>query len=105
MNTKGKIAPGTVDTETDGGAVVVVVLGKRNPLVAVTDDVVVVPVDPPTRIPPVLDTVFGPVAVPPIVPVHAARMGQHATFPAASRAQSWFVGQHALLFPSALQFV
>lgn len=96
MNTKGKTAPGIVEPVNDGAAVVVA-LGKRKPLVAITDevtdgpdcvDIALAPVDPPMRMPPVLGPVLGPVAVPPIVPVHAARTGQHATFPAASRAQT-----------------
>lgn len=113
MKTKGKTAPGTVDPVNDGAGVVVA-LGKRKPLVAVTADVTTgpdcvgtaeVPVDPPTIIAPVLDPTAVPSPVPPIVPVHNARTGQHATFPAESRAQTWFVGQQAPLFPSAPQFV
>jgi hypothetical protein len=70
------------------GAAVVVALGKRNPLVAVVDDVcdgpdvTELPVEPPIRIPPVLDAPPPePVTVPPIVPVQAAPIGQQATFP------------------------
>jgi hypothetical protein len=62
-------------------------------------DVGDVPVEPPIMTAPVLDPAAVPVAVPPIVPVHAAPTGQHATFPAASLAQTWFVGQHAPLLP------
>lgn len=107
MKTKGKTAPGTVEPVNDGAGVVVA-LGKRKPLVAVTDDDNVtadVPVEPPTITAPVLDPTPVPGAVPLIVPVHNARTGQHATFPAESRAQTWFVGQQAPLFPSAPQFV
>lgn len=92
MNTKGNTAFGTVDPVNEGAAVVVAP-GKRKPLVAVTDDITDgpdcagVPVEPPRSTGPVL-AVPGPVAVPPIVPVQAARIGQHATFPAASRAQT-----------------
>lgn len=101
MNTKGYSAPGIVEPVNDGAAVVAA-LGKRKPLVAVASPDCV---DPPTRTPPVLDLVLRPVAAPPIVPVHDARTGQHATFPAASRAQTWFAGQQAPLFPNAPQFV
>jgi hypothetical protein len=105
MNTKGKSAPGIVEPVNDGAAVVVA-LGKRKPLVAVAGPacVDIAPVDPPMTIAPVLDPVLGPVVAPAIVPVHDARTGQHATFPAASRAQTWFAGQQAPLFPSAPQF-
>ena len=114
INTKGKTAPEIVDPVNDGVAVIVA-LGKRNPLVDPADDVTdgpdcadvaTVPVDPTLIIAPVLDLALPPAVVAaPIVPVHAARTGQHATFPAASRAQTWFVGQQAPLFPSAPQFV
>jgi hypothetical protein len=106
MNTKGYSAPGIVEPVNDGAAAVAA-LGKRKPLVAVAspDCVDVAPVDPPMRTPPVLDPVVAPVAAPPIVPVQDARTGQHATLPAASRAQTWFAGQQAPLFPNALQFV
>jgi hypothetical protein len=89
------------------GAAAVVTLGKRKPLVAVAspDGVDIAPVEPPMRTPPVLDPVLTPVATGLIVPVHDARTGQHATFPAASRAQTWFAGQQAPLFPKAPQFV
>lgn len=51
---------------------------------------------PPSTNPEELDvTVCDPVAVPAIVPVHSAPEGQHAMFPASSRAQLAFCGQHA----------
>lgn len=93
MYTKGKAAFGTVDLVTEGAAVMVE-LGKRNPLVAATVDVANGPgcadvtVEPPRSTGLVLEPVPGPGAVPPIVPVQTARTGQHATFPAASRAQA-----------------
>jgi hypothetical protein len=50
---------------------------------------------PPSTNPEELDVAdCGPVAVPAIVPVHDAPEGQHATFPASSRAQLAFCGQH-----------
>lgn len=56
---------------------------------------------PPRMMPPVLldVAVAFPVAVPPIVPVHFAFVGQQATWPASSRAQSVPVGQHTELAP------
>lgn len=81
MIIKGNIAPGTVDGANDGAAVVV--LGKMNTLVVVAEGADVA-VDPPTRTGPELDPVFELVDTAPIVPVHEARTGQHAIFPAPS---------------------
>lgn len=113
MNTKGKTAPGTVEPLKDGAAVVVP-LGKRNPLVAGADDVGEAPDgagvadvadEAPMRTGPVLVPVLDPDPAAPIVPVHAAPTGQHATFPAASLAQTWFDGQQAALLPCAWQLL
>jgi hypothetical protein len=90
MYTNGNTAFGTVDPP------------PSTPVVGVMNAAVLVVVDDAPRIKAEVDEVAEP-GDPPTVPVQCALNGQHAMWPASSRAQFVFTGQQALVYPMVEQ--